>query len=197
MTLFKRRVVLRVWYSGLLVIAAIGGAGLAVAADRPQNPVQRPELTWRADVAAAPHIRALADDLALLQADVADLSRSGREALARLLADDQSGLAAALEAGDRASVGIAAAADELEAQRSRTDAEIERWRLGLTTRATLEQLDAAIESGAQLPALWAGLAAAARTGGEAAVGAITDALEAIEFAGGRISDAADGLNGAA
>ena len=197
MRLFKPRVALRVWYSGLLVIAAMGGAGLAVAADRPQNPVQRPELTWRADAEAAPHVRALADDLALLQADVAELSRSGREALAGLLAADQAGLAAALDAGDRASAGIAAAADELEAQRSRTDAEIERWRLGLTTRATLEQFDAAIEAGAELPALWAGLAAAARTGGETAVAAITDALEAIELAGGQISDALDGSNGAA
>ena len=46
----------RVWWTALLVLIALSGAGLAVAAGRPRNPAQRPELTLetiRGDIGAA------------------------------------------------------------------------------------------------------------------------------------------------
>ena len=36
----------RVWWTALLVLIALSGAGLAVAAGRPHSPVQRPALTF-------------------------------------------------------------------------------------------------------------------------------------------------------
>jgi len=46
----------RLWWTALLVLIALSGAGLAVAAGRPRNPVRRPELTFETisgDIGAA------------------------------------------------------------------------------------------------------------------------------------------------
>ena len=175
----------------MLVIAAMGGAGLAVAADRPHNLVQRPELTWRADAAAQQHVQAISGELAGTRERVAELSQAGRDVLGRLLTQDQAGLQQALAQGEQAVAEISSDAEALRQLLARTDTEIEPWRLGATTRVTLDELAATSESVAGLPAHWQRLADAARTGGAAAVQSITDGLEAIEMVGGRIDDILD------
>jgi hypothetical protein len=196
MNRYLLRVARRIWWSGVLVVVAMGGAGLAVAADRPHNPVQRPELILRADGAAQPHIQAIAAQLAQTHADVAALSQAGREVLAQFLAQDQPGLEQAFADGDRSAAEIAADAQTLREMISRADADISRWRLGADTRATLDQFDAAVDSVAALPDRWQALSQAARSNEDAAVVSITDALEAIETAAGDISDILDNLGGA-
>src|SRR3990170_4940186 len=86
--------------TAVLVLIALGSAGLVVAADRPHNPAQRPELTWHADRSARPWITALADALESVDADVVALSGHGRRVLGSLQALDLDTLDAALVDGD-------------------------------------------------------------------------------------------------
>ena len=61
----------------LLVLVALGGAGLAVAADRQQNATDRPEVTWAADNAAKPWLAQATTDLTTLSTDAANWPRPG------------------------------------------------------------------------------------------------------------------------
>lgn len=169
--LLTRSVRVRMWSTALLVLIALGAAGLAVAADRPQNPAQRPELTWRADQQVRPRIQAMAEELALIDQDVVELSSAGRDVLGRLQALDRDGLNAALVSGDERSATTDAAVDRLLELRAETIAEIDEWRLGIPTRDLLDQLGAATLAAQQVSAFWNGLAADART-----VGGLVDAL---------------------
>lgn len=150
------------WWTTLLVLMALGGAGLAVAADRPQNPLQRPEITWRADQDARPWIEALADQLELVDRDLVDLSEHGRNVLRSLQSlqlDEMSEFAAA---GDDLATSLEDKLATLTAARAQAHANIEVWRLGPQTLDLFEGVMLAIESAEQLPARWAGLAADAR-----------------------------------
>ena len=102
-----RTLPLHLWWTTVLVLAALGGAGLAVAADRPGNPVQRPELTYRADLAAQPWVDHLRGDLELMATQGAQLSTDGRDVLGALASLDLDGANAALRMGEATSAGIA------------------------------------------------------------------------------------------
>ena len=65
----------------LLVLIALGGAGLTVAADRQQTPDQRPEVMWAADQAAQPWIATLSTDLTAIDTAATALSKAGRDTL--------------------------------------------------------------------------------------------------------------------
>src|SRR5689334_8036385 len=103
----------------LLVLIALGGAGLAVAADREQDPTGRPEVTWAADHAAQPYITALASDLSAMTTDASDLSKAGRDTLGNLQSLDVESVRAAIEDGDAASARIGAALGGLNADAAR------------------------------------------------------------------------------
>jgi hypothetical protein len=148
---------LRLWWTTLLVLIALGGAGLAVAADRPQNPVQRPELTWRADHAAEPWIKAVADELRSVEADVTDLSEEGRAVLGELQALDLERMRASITAGDTTSTDMEAAIQRLQGVHNDALAEIDEWRLGPATSAVLEQLNTALASANLVSGYWHGL----------------------------------------
>jgi hypothetical protein len=60
------------------VLIALGGAGLAAAADRAPTDVTRPELTWRAEQAIRPWIESLAGTLVALDEEASRLSAAGR-----------------------------------------------------------------------------------------------------------------------
>lgn len=145
---------LHLWWTLVLVLAALGGAGLAVAADRPGNPVARPELTYRADAAAQPWIDHMAADLDTVQADAADLATAGRNVLGSLQALDRDGAASAIAAGDQASVAIATLATGLRDTENRAHASIDHWRLGPTTTGLFDQIDTAIASAEDLTTEW-------------------------------------------
>ena len=162
----------RLWWTALLVLIALSGAGLAVASDRPQNALQRPELTYRADHAALPLMQSLADDLAAVAMLAADLSGSGRETLGQLQALDIVKMRAAIVDGDAVSADIAASAAEVARARDVLLGFVEEWRLGEETRSAYQQLTAAAASANDLPARWDKLSADAER-----VGALLDALE--------------------
>ena len=157
-----RSLQLHMWWTAVLVLTALGGAGLAVAADRQQNPVQRPELTRAADGRAQPWIDALAAQLEQLHGHGTDLSTAGRAVLGQLQALDTAGANEALTAGDAAGREIDTFVAGLRDTRSQADAEIERWRLGPETGALLDQLDTAIAAAPELSTDWTALADNAR-----------------------------------
>src|SRR4051794_37910508 len=113
----------------LLVLIALGGAGLAVAADRVQDPGSRPEVTWAADHAAQPYIVALAADLSAVTGDASSLSKAGRDTLSNLQSLNVDAVPAAIDDGDGASSRIGGALAGLNADSSKAHANIERWRL--------------------------------------------------------------------
>ena len=157
-----RSVRLRMWWTTLLVLIALGGAGLAVASDRPQNPVQRPEVTWRADQEALPWIEALAGQLELIDRDVVDLSDDGRHVLRNLQSLQLDAMNTEIAAGDELATTLESKLATLSASRDEALEHIEEWRLGPQTLALLGQVTDAVDSAEDLPGIWRGLAADAQ-----------------------------------
>jgi hypothetical protein len=149
---------MRLWWTALLVLIALGGAGLAVAADRPQSPLQRPELTWRADRAAQPWIQALADELTLVDRDIVELSRHGRQVLSQLQALDLEPMRAAQAAGDEVSGGLTVILERLSDVRQNALLALDVSRLGPPTRNAVVLLSGATVSAQRVPAHWRDLA---------------------------------------
>src|SRR5438046_7057648 len=87
----------------LLVLIALGGAGLAVAADRQQNATDRPEMTWAADNAAKPWLAKATADLSALSGHAADLARAGRLTLGDVQGLSFDAMRTAVADGDGAS----------------------------------------------------------------------------------------------
>jgi hypothetical protein len=185
----------------VLVLVALGGAGLAVAADRPGNPVLRPELTYRADLAAQPWVDQLARDLDLVAGEGAQLSTHGRDVLGSLAALDVDAANAALGRGDATAARIATLTATLHDTAARAYESIDRWRLGPLWANVFDQIDAAIAAADELPAVWAQLAATGRTvaGIVVALAAHDEAVfQATSFGrAGRWADAIALINGAA
>lgn len=146
------------WRGTLLVVIAVGGAGLAVAVDRPHNSTQRPELSWRTDQQAGPWIDRLSAALGPLDADIAALSEQAQEILTSITSLELDSVEDALRAGDEATRRIEVAAAELAADRDEAMAALDEWRLGDNTRAALLSLSAAADATQGVPAIWRPLA---------------------------------------
>lgn len=189
MTILKTpSLLVRLWWTALLVLIALGGAGLVVAADRQHNALQRPELTWRADRAAQPWIQELADELAAVDRAIVDLSGHGRQALSHLQPLDLEQVRAALTAGDEISTGLVVAIEQVSTLRAHALDAVDLSRLGPSTRSALEQLSSATISAQQVPVLWRAVTTAA--GPVADLGpSLTEALLGIEAAHTDILDA--------
>ncbi|HUP83391.1 MAG TPA: hypothetical protein VM284_04280 [Candidatus Limnocylindria bacterium] len=192
---------LHLWWTMVLVLAALGGAGLAVAADRPGNPVQRPELTYRADQAAQPWVDHLFGDLGLVHDDGTELSAAGRDVLGSLSSLDLDGTNAALAGGDETSAGIATLVAGLQDTVGRAHQAVDMWRLGPLWSDVFNQIDAAIAAADELPADWTAISATGRL-----VAGLVEALRVHDAAvfeattagrDGRWADAIALLNGAA
>ena len=149
-----RRVRMRLWWTTVLVLVALGGAGLAVAADRPHNPLQRPELTWRADRDAQVWIQALAAELAVFDQDVVALSTDGREVLSQLQALDLERMRAAQAGGDGITIRMDVAITRLSNLRREALEAVDESRLGPGARTVLEQMTSAALSAQQVPTFW-------------------------------------------
>jgi hypothetical protein len=154
---------LHLWWTLVLVLAALGGAGLAVAADRPGNPVQRPELTYRADQAARPWIDHMAADLDTVQAQAADLATAGRNVLGSLAGLDRAGAATALTTGDQTAAAIATLATGLRDTENGAHAAIDRGRLGPTTVGLFDQADTASAAAEDVATEWHSLVTTAHS----------------------------------
>ncbi len=140
--------------TALLVLVALGGAGLAVAADRPQSEALRPELTRAADQAARPYIDAAYIHLAALDEATVDVSRAGRDALGQLQALDVDAVRDSLTNGAAAVLAADEANAALGLVVAESHARIERWRLGPDTAERLDAVDAAFESANGVVPTW-------------------------------------------
>jgi hypothetical protein len=167
----NRRLQLRLWWTALLVLCALGGAGLAVAADRPQNPVQRPEITWKADHEAARWLAAMADQLATIDEQVTSVSDAGRAVLGGLQSLATADLASALADGDAAVAVMDDEVSTLGANARAAATEIDASRLGTQTEAQLVAVNTAVDAATRVPHIWNDLATEGRR-----VASLVDAL---------------------
>ena len=154
----QRSLRLHLWWTMVLVLVGLGGAGLAVAADRPGNPVQRPELTYRADQAAQPWIDHMAADLDSVQTAAADLATDGRNVLGSLQALDRDGANSSLATGDQTASAISTLATGLRNTENSAHESIDRWRLGPETVSLFDQIDTAIAGSEDVASDWTALA---------------------------------------
>jgi hypothetical protein len=97
--LTRRRIGSALAWLALAAILALGGAGIATAANRPPLAGARPELTWTTDRALDPELEGAAGDLAALSDDVDGLGEIGRRALTALVDRDTAALSVAIDAG--------------------------------------------------------------------------------------------------
>ena len=128
----------------MLVLIALGGAGLAVAADRQQTP----------DENARPYLAKLTADLATIETAVADLAGAGRASLGNLQSLSVDGARSSMVGGDEALATISYAVAGLQADQAAAGAHIERWRLGPETSEQMTALDAAVDSVADCAPQW-------------------------------------------
>ncbi len=167
------------------MLIALGGAGLAAAADRAPTDVTRPELTWRAEQAIRPWIESLAGTLVALDEEASRLSAAGRGVLVGLATQDPSALQAALAEGDQSRDRLSGLVADLADRRARQREAIPDGSLGDASRRLLASIDAALTAGAELPETWAGLVDAA---GETDAPSVANRLGDIEQARGSIND---------
>jgi ribosomal protein L17 len=140
--------------TALLVLIALGGAGLAVAADRVQSPYQRPELTWAADHAAQSYISLMDADLTQVSAAASALAKAGRDTLGNLQTLNLDATRAAIASGDDAASTITSEIQQMAPDYAVTQSNVQRWRLGPEAGAQLDAIDAAVSSAPVLPQAW-------------------------------------------
>ncbi len=175
----------RLVWTAVLVLIALGGAGLAAAADRAPTDVARPELTWRAEQAIRPWIESLAGPLVALDEEASRLSAAGRGVLVGLATQDPAALEAALAEGAESRDRLSGLVADLADRRTRQREAIPDGSLGDGSRLILARIDTALAAGAELPEMWTGLVDAA---GDADAPSVADRLGDIEQARGSIND---------
>lgn len=179
----------RLFWTTVLVLVALGGAGLTSAVDRPHTAQYRPELGFVSDGRAAPWLAQLLANLEELEPDVVALGGAGRRVFigaSGLLIDE---VEAAVDAGDVISQRLASALGPLVELRSRPPAGVETWRLGEASRDQLARIDTAIAAIGGLETVWQRMAVGAALAVEL-VGALErhDAAVAEALDAGREAD---------
>jgi len=152
----------RFLHAAVLVLIALGGAGLAAAADRQHNPIQRPELTRRADGALRPVVDQMAIELSTAEDALSELSLDGRNVLGRLQVLDLLATEEAIAEGEVPAAAVAQAGDRLRTLVADAAGIVEPWRLGQATVAQLEAVERASLAAVAVDDDWVGLAAHAR-----------------------------------
>lgn len=141
-------------WTAIFALVALGGAGLATGADRPASDAARPELTWRAELAARPLLERIEAQLALLEHELVELSAAARDTLSGLRALDPGRIDAALATGDASIERLEELVATLADLRAQQAAVIDDRRLSAASRALLSGTDEAIPAAAALPAEW-------------------------------------------
>jgi hypothetical protein len=152
----------RLTWTVVLVLAALGGAGLATAADRPPTDGTRPELTWRAEQLGRPWIESMNAQLVAVEEEMSTLASSGRQALTRLSQLDPAAIDGALADGDASSQQLGELLATLEGMRDQQRAEAADARLGSSSRRRLATIDGAADAAARARLAWVDVTAAAR-----------------------------------
>ncbi len=138
----------------LLVLAVLGGAGLAVAADRYQDPGTNPGLTWAADHGARPWLTLLAADLGAVSVASADLDHAARDTAGSLQSLNLAAMGAAVTDGDSSANVVGGALHKLNDDYVLANADIDRAHLSPTTAAQLDAIDAAVSAAPKLSSDW-------------------------------------------
>jgi hypothetical protein len=161
-----------VWFA-LAVVFALGGAGLINAANPPPIAGSRPELTYVADLAIEPELKAAAGDLAALSDDVDGLGTIGRAALTSLVDRDTSALRKSTADGKAQLDLIAGATDALRARLAAIPGigPDDRTRIGTSLRIRYDKLVGALTATDDLSSSWSAL-----TAGSIAAIELTDSL---------------------
>jgi hypothetical protein len=138
----------------VLVLVALGGAGLATAADRLPTDESRPELTWRAEQIGQPWIQAMAAQLVAVEEEMATLAAAGRQALVRLPELDPGQIQAALAEGDASSARLEELLTALSDMRDRQLDDVADDRLSTASQDLLVAIDGAIGEADSVPRVW-------------------------------------------
>ena len=154
-----RRLLLALVWLTVIVVMALGGAGVVAQWSHPPGTPARAELTWRGDQAVAPSLDAAQADLAAIGEEVDRLSVLARGALAAVTADDQEPFAAALGEGGDTTRAIAAASSALRADLVALagDLATDQLSYGSDARARRAAMLTALDSTSGLARSWASL----------------------------------------
>ena len=107
----------RALWLAIVIVFALGAAGLVTAMTHRPGTDTREELTWRADQAIKPELEAAFGDLQRIATDLEELGRQGRIALGALTSGDVAGLDEAMDEGQ---LMVDRIADAVAGVRSRT-----------------------------------------------------------------------------
>lgn len=146
----------------MLVLFAVSGAGLAVAADR-QHGVTRPELFWEAEVRYGRMIDSAWAQVNAANEAAARVSASGRDALGSLQSLDAPAADAFLDDGDAVLPSLADLESNVAASGGGSFASMEHWRLSPERQAQVRAIDAAVVAARRVPGEWPPLASTGRT----------------------------------
>lgn len=152
----------RLGWTAAIVLIALGGAGLATAADRPATDALRPELSVHADQIAQPWIEAMVSQAHAVEDGVDSLSQSGRTVLGLLGSLDPESISDALAAGDQAAGVLALDTQTLSDLRNQPPQGVDESRLSQASRGRLAAVDEILGAALPMPTTWHRLAANTR-----------------------------------
>jgi hypothetical protein len=110
-----RTVIVRLAWTVIAVLVALGTAGIVSAMNQPPGSAARPELTWAGDARMETALEAATGDLQALSDRVDDLAGSARTALEQTVAGDAGRLGATITEGTTRLGEVQRLADDLEA----------------------------------------------------------------------------------
>ena len=110
-----RRLVFGIAWLAIVVVLALGSAGIVAGIDHPAGTAARPELTWAADRAIGPGLDAAAVALTSIDGNVDQLGTLGRAALVAMTARDSATLQTIVDEGAALAVTIESEAANLRA----------------------------------------------------------------------------------
>lgn len=150
------------WWTALLVIISLSGAGLVVAADR-QHGAARPELFWEAETRYGPLIDSAWTQVRPASEALAKVSAAGGDALGTLQSLDPLSAEDHMNAGDSAVQALSDLDTDMAPVSGAAFAQIERWRLSPERQAQLAAIDSAVAAARTVPGEWPVLASTGRT----------------------------------
>jgi len=156
----------RLFWTAVLLLICLGGAGLATAVDRPATQAVRPEVSWAIDRDAAPWLEEMLAALRTLDDDVAALSGAARRVLVEVNVLAGAQLEPAVAAGDAIAERLLETLADAVAVREAPVAGVEPWRLGDQNLERLERIDRALVAAGGLPPLWRDIAERGRLAGQ-------------------------------
>ncbi len=142
---------------GLVVVIALGAAGIVAAMDAPPTAIARPELTGGGDAQVTPALDAVEAQLKSLASDVDDLGTQARGALAALTGNKLDTVDAAVAAGDKLVTAILARSAAIGTQLQAVpllDTPTGAYQVSAQVRARRDRLAGALDATVGLQEAW-------------------------------------------